>query len=381
MVPDKFNMVDMEGIDIITSQGEVVEGLYQKLVESIAQCRYQCLYNWKFDGILIPPTYVEMDIVDDVVWINEGVSVDEEDVVRVYSLERPGNLMPIAISANGDYLPPEGYDGFDSVNVYIPPPVLDIIQITENGSYAPPQGVDGFSGVTVNVPSSEPVLSILNVVANGSYSPPSGVDGFSAVNVNVSGEVEPDLPSAYQRVEYLNFTPDVGIKVTLPQGYGLYTVTVSLNTLAGSSAKTFFGYRQSTTNNADFQFRNISGELNTWFRNPANGSTVQSGVTNVAVNTVYQLSGLLNIGSRTTALVGKYAEYSSSGVDGDCLDGKFYAIKGLDLSNFSTKCWLVPCYRKADNQVGIYDHLANVFYYETYSPSGVYSITPGPDVN
>ena len=89
MVPDKFNMVDMEGIDIITSQGEVVEGLYQKLVESITQCRYQCLYNWKFDGIPIPPTYVEMGIVDDVVWINEGVCVDEEDVVRIYSLEPP----------------------------------------------------------------------------------------------------------------------------------------------------------------------------------------------------------------------------------------------------------------------------------------------------
>ena len=185
MVPDKFNMVDMEGIDIITSQGEAVEGLYQKLVESIAQCRYQCLYNWKFNGILIPPTYVEMNIEDDVVWINEGVSVDEEDVVRVYSLERPGNLLPIAISANGDYLPPEGYDGFDSVNVYIPPPVLDIIQITENGYYTPSQGVDGFAGVTVNVPSSEPVLDELSVNANGTYTPPTGVDGFDEVVVNV----------------------------------------------------------------------------------------------------------------------------------------------------------------------------------------------------
>ena len=96
----------MEGIDIITSQGEVVEGLYQKLVESIAQCRYQCLYNWKFDGILIPPTYVEMDIVDDVVWINEGVSVDEEDVVRIYSLEPPAPEPNILVG-----LPPKPRDG------------------------------------------------------------------------------------------------------------------------------------------------------------------------------------------------------------------------------------------------------------------------------
>lgn len=89
MVPDKFNMVDMEGIDIITSQGEEIPGLYQKLVESIAQCRYQCLYNWKFDGILIPPTYVEL-VVDSLsgnVLINEGVCVTPEDVIMIIQEE------------------------------------------------------------------------------------------------------------------------------------------------------------------------------------------------------------------------------------------------------------------------------------------------------
>ena len=155
MVPDKFNMVDMEGIDIITSQGEVVEGLYQKLVESITQCRYQCLYNWKFNGILIPPTYVEMTIIDDVVWINEGVSVDEEDVIRIYSLEPEPRLLALAVSANGDYLPPEEYDGFSSVNVAVPEPVFGAILITENGYYTPGQGIDGFFGVTVNVPGAQ----------------------------------------------------------------------------------------------------------------------------------------------------------------------------------------------------------------------------------
>lgn len=86
MVPDKFNMVDMEGIDLIESQGVEVPGLYHKLVESIAQCRYQCLYNWKFDGILIPPTYVEMVATDEEVTINGGVSVDVDDIVHIESL-------------------------------------------------------------------------------------------------------------------------------------------------------------------------------------------------------------------------------------------------------------------------------------------------------
>lgn len=81
MVPDKFNMVDMEGIDILFRYGDIIPGLYQKLVESIAQCRYQCLYNWYFDGVLIPPTYVEMTVIDNKVWIEDGVSVDEEDTL------------------------------------------------------------------------------------------------------------------------------------------------------------------------------------------------------------------------------------------------------------------------------------------------------------
>ena len=82
MVPDKFNMVDMEGIDILFSYEDIIPGLYQKLVESITQCRYQCLYNWYFDGVLIPPTYVEMTVIDNKVWIGNGVSVDEEDTLE-----------------------------------------------------------------------------------------------------------------------------------------------------------------------------------------------------------------------------------------------------------------------------------------------------------
>lgn len=155
MVPDKFDMVDMGGIDLIESQGVAVEGLYQRLVESIALCRYQCLYNWKFNGILIPPSYVEMVVHDGSVWINEEVNVDENNVVHIYSLGP--NLTQVFINSNGQYIPPAGYDGFSSVSVSVPEAVLNPIYITENGNYSPEQGVDGFSLVTVAVPSESAV--------------------------------------------------------------------------------------------------------------------------------------------------------------------------------------------------------------------------------
>lgn len=135
MVPDKFDMVDMGGIDLIESQGVAVTGLYQKLVESIALCRYQCLYNWKFNGILIPPSYVEMVVRDGSVWINEGVSVDEEDVVHIYAIEPepPAPVLPVIaaleVSANGVYQAPESVDGYNPVTVNVPSSGVNMIEL------------------------------------------------------------------------------------------------------------------------------------------------------------------------------------------------------------------------------------------------------------
>lgn len=151
MVPDKFNMVDMEGIDLIESQGVEVPGLYHKLVESIAQCRYQCLYNWKFDGILIPPTYVEMTATDEEVTINGGVSVDVDDIVHIESLVIQPVIEALSVSENGTYTPEDGVDGFAPVEVEINP-VIESLEVSENGVYTAPDGVDGYSPVTVQIP-------------------------------------------------------------------------------------------------------------------------------------------------------------------------------------------------------------------------------------
>lgn len=168
MVPDKFNMVDMGGIDLIMMQGEAVPGLYDKLMAAISNCRYQCLYNWMFNGVLIPPTYVQIEVDDGEVYLNEGVSVTSDDVIHIYSIEPA---------------PPE-------------PEIIPLLA-EENGVYNVPTGKDGFNPVTVDVPSYTPVINPLTVTENGIYTPTSGVDGFSPVTVNVSSGSTVDICSVF----------------------------------------------------------------------------------------------------------------------------------------------------------------------------------------
>lgn len=122
MVPDKFNMVDMGGIDLIMMQGEAVPGLYDKLMAAISNCRYQCLYNWMFDGVLIPPTYAQIEVDDGEVYLNEGVSVTSDDVIHIYSIEPPApapEIIPLLAEENGVYNVPVGKDGFNPVTVNV----------------------------------------------------------------------------------------------------------------------------------------------------------------------------------------------------------------------------------------------------------------------
>lgn len=116
---DRFNMISMGGIDIVESQGVVVEGLYNKLLEGIATCRYQILYNWYFANIVIPPTTVELVNDGDSISINGFISIDSNDVVHVYSLESHPVINSLSISQNGEYIAPEGVDGYSPVQVNV----------------------------------------------------------------------------------------------------------------------------------------------------------------------------------------------------------------------------------------------------------------------
>ena len=147
---DRFNMISMGGIDIVESQGVEVEGLYSKLLEGIANCRYQILYNWYFADIVIPPTTVELVNDGDSISINGFISIDSNDVVHVYSLERHPVINPLSVSQNGEYIAPDGVDGYSPVQVNVVP-TINPLSVSQNGEYTAPEGVDGYSPVQVNV--------------------------------------------------------------------------------------------------------------------------------------------------------------------------------------------------------------------------------------
>ena len=99
----------------------------------------------------------------------------------------------INITANGTYIPPTGIDGYNWIEVKVPPQdaVLLELPIFENREYSASEyGVDGFSKVIANV---MPRVAELGIWENGEYLAENyGIDGFSRVTVNVAGG---DLPN------------------------------------------------------------------------------------------------------------------------------------------------------------------------------------------
>lgn len=248
MVPDKFNMVDMGGIDLIMMQGEAVPGLYEKLVAAVSNCRYQCLYNWMFDGVLIPPVYVQLTDNDGEVYLNEGVSVTSDDVIHIYSVE-PGPVDPEII------------------------PLL----AEENGVYNVPAGKDGFNPVTVDVPSYTPVISSLTVTENGTYTAPSGTDGYSPVIVNVPAEssfVTPD----YQGLAYSYIANNGGYYSNTVRG----TYTSYFHVSAGRSYCIFVGSATGNRNRCHFYANKTIADFDEYINNSIENALIFNCTNNIS---------------------------------------------------------------------------------------------------
>jgi len=122
--------------------------------------------------------------------IEAECSIGREVIVEVHE---EAVLEPLTATANGNYTPSHGVDGFSGVTVSVPEriPMTESLSVTENGTYEPTEGIDGYDRVTVAVPPTVPDIEPLTVTANGTYTAEG--DGFSPVTVNVVPPTDPDI--------------------------------------------------------------------------------------------------------------------------------------------------------------------------------------------
>ena len=201
---------------------------------------------------------------------------------------------------------------------------------------------------------------------------------------------EPPLPVTYQRVEYLEFVPNIGIIVDIPtSGCFTYSVDAVAELPVSSNVDSVaFGYKGSSNRSTDFElgftqsltsvYRYIRSSYNGWNFGNAIGESYTPG-TRVTKSIILQ-------NPYSEALIGRYLNDpgSSSTTQNDSFQGKIFSVKGIDVYTGEVVAWFVPCYRKSDNMIGVYDHISQTFYSDKVVPTSssfdVGSITAGPDV-
>ena len=188
------------------------------------------------------------------------------------------------------------------------------------------------------------------------------------------GGDDPKLPDEYQRVEYLDFTPNAGFQIDIPSA-ALWEIVCSSDTTEDNHS--VFGKKQYTSGSSGGDFNisvaNADGiqSLVSWAKS---GSNLHTQYPAIVEGEKVTLRALFT-NTMTSAFIGmimnRTGYYNS-------WDGKFYSLKGWDYLTQELLADFVPCYKKADTTIGIYDTVAKVFY-STISGNG--TVAKGPDAN
>lgn len=332
MIPYTYRMVDLRGVDLADSLSTTIPGLYSTLLEAISDCRTVVLYNWYFAAILIAPSYCEIEVVDNAIVINDLIEVSSDDTIIIPGLlPDPPVLIPISIVSNGEYSPLNyNADGFSFADVQIPDPTLEEITIDENGVYLPEEY--GFSKVTVSVQQVSPLPPI------------------------------PSLPQEYQEVEYIVF--EGNDYITVPQNSSFYPyceIGVKAEVDDPSVNQYICGYRVSSTSILDWNLGFGSGNPRWYIRA---GSSFLQGYANkdekeVTAGAIIPMSNDL-ASVRSAFYIGNY--YTAPGSTANLpFSGKLKYLYALKNVSNTWQSYYAPCYRKADNVIGLYDVVNSIF--------------------
>ena len=270
-------------------------------------------------------------------------------------------------------------------------PIFTLPEGGQSGQALLSDGTDGAVWGEAGIPSAVKT-ALLNVVAHiGAWSDDNGQVYYNALEAALNGSTPtPILPSAYQQVEYIE-NPNGTYMVTniaVPLGFKVHG-KVFLSAKPSSAINVCGGFNSAVRLNISFCcFSGITTNSAGTFYGSANcfatlADLYESPLEFTTVHTASNISiGLKNSGGENTNTVSVVsAEVPALNVFRASYDapnpftGRIYLLEVLDTNNQAT-AKLIPCYRKADNVVGMYDIIGNAFY--TSANSTVF--TKGGDV-
>jgi len=185
---------------------------------------------------------------------------------------------------------------------------------------------------------------------------------------------EPELPGEYQRVEYLDFTPDAGFLVTVPD-YASFIVECASDTTDSGHCAVGYRVRSYTTYDWRVDIANVNNDQSLRFWQKGSNYAYYDSYIPITVGEKMTFRFTIK-GSRTNAYIGRYSEYSGEYYG---WDGKISKFTARDMYTGELLADFIPCYKKADNTIGVYDVIGNVFYGNLIS-SGSGAVAKGPDV-
>ncbi len=202
------------------------------------------------------------------------------------------------------------------------------------------------------------------------------------LNANIGGGT---LPSEYQRVEYIESTGKQYIKTDyIPSVFVEYECRFS--TKESTNDTNLFGVYQNVRETVFINTSNGKG-IALHIPNSNNNSFIDTAwrYTNLQVDTFYNLKfsceNKSNMQVDDVQYYGQATQFTAPiwifTCNGKNNIGRFKISKFIAKENNTETINLIPCYRIADNEIGMYDLVSNTF----YTNAGTGTFIKGPDVN